>query len=345
MTDHPDPALFTPHNISQTTNLKPSPLRALLRLLFVAIVLVAISGLFVTYRISSLNQPTASFPINQPITISEGMSVKDIAAALHEGEVVRSSTLLYYTIVLFHDPTTIKASTYIFDEPLTTYDIAKRLTEGDFDTDLIRLTHYEGERASQLAKQAANTLPNFSAESFIEIAEPHEGKLYPDTYLIPATYTEQDLLELLLATYEERLAPLAIHATSTGLSFAEVLILASIIEREANTPSSMQLVSSVLQNRLALGMALQADASIEYILDKPLAELTPDDLKIDSPYNTYLHTGLPPTPIGNPGLDAIMAVLEPTESDYFYYITDPEGEFHFAKTYNEHLQNIETYLR
>lgn len=105
----------------------------------------------------------------------------------------------------------------------------------------------------------------------------------------------------------------------------EILALASIIEREANSPDSMKLVSSVLQNRLEIGMALQADASIEYVLDKPLKELTPEDLKIDSPYNTYLYTGLPPTPIGNPGLDAIMAVLQPAESEYFYYITDEEG--------------------
>jgi UPF0755 protein len=81
------------------------------------------------------------------------------------------------------------------------------------------------------------------------------------------------------------------------------------------------------------------------VLDKPLADLVPEDLKVDSPYNTYTNTGLPPTPIGNPGRDAMMAVLEPTESDYFYYITDEDGEFHYSKTYQEHLRNIERYLR
>ena len=96
---------------------------------------------------------------------------------------------------------------------------------------------------------------------------------------------------------------------------------------------------------MSIGMALQADASIEYVLDKPLSELTSEDLKIDSPYNTYLYTGLPPTPIGNPGLQAIMAVLEPTESDYFYYITDEDGVFHYAQTFNQHKSNIAKYLR
>ncbi len=93
------------------------------------------------------------------------------------------------------------------------------------------------------------------------------------------------------------------------------------------------------------GMPLQADASIEYILDKPLKELTPDDLKIDSPYNTYTNRGLPPTPIGNPGIEAIKAVLNPTPSQYVFYITDNEGVFHYAVTYDEHKENIAKYLR
>ena len=92
-------------------------------------------------------------------------------------------------------------------------------------------------------------------------------------------------------------------------------------------------------------MALQADASIEYVLGKPLGELTPEDLEIDTPYNTYLYRGLPPTPIGNPGLAAIRAVLEPTSSDYLFYITDSEGNFYYAETFDEHRANIAKYLR
>jgi UPF0755 protein len=121
--------------------------------------------------------------------------------------------------------------------------------------------------------------------------------------------------------------------------------LASIIEREANSPESMKMVSGILQNRLTIDMPLQADASIEYILDKPLNALLPEDLKIDSPYNTYLNRGLPPTPIGNPGLTAIEAVLEPTLSKYLFYITDETGEFHYAEDFDQHRANIQRYLR
>ena len=97
-------------------------------------------------------------------------------------------------------------------------------------------------------------------------------------------------------------------------------------------------------------MALQADASIEYVIETPLGELPPGQLaeslrEIDSPYNTYLYPGLPPTPIGHPGMDAIMAVLEPADTEYFYYITGNDGEFYYAETYNQHLTNIERHLR
>ncbi|MCB9815579.1 endolytic transglycosylase MltG [Candidatus Nomurabacteria bacterium] len=321
--------------------------RALLKFfLFISIIFLTIV-ILVWLEVKNLNRPNDNFPSNQPITIEQGTDVRQITQILESFGVVRSKHLLYYTLVLFYDPTTIKASTYIFESPITTREVAKRLAEGDFDTDLIRFTHYEGERFTQLASRAEKILFEFSAEDFIKVAKEQdlEGKLFPETYFVPATFNEEDLLELLTKTFNEEIEKLSDQINTHQLSLDEILVLASIIEREANSPESMRLVSSVLQNRMEIGMALQADASIEYILDKPLAELTPDDLEIDSPYNTYLYPGLPPTPIGNPGLDAIMAVLEPAPSEYFYYITDDDGEFHYSKTYSEHLRNIEMYLR
>lgn len=294
---------------------------------------------------TKLNEPTENFPVNQSVSISPGTGVKGITKLLAEKNVVQSDTLLYYVLVSLYDPTQIKASTYVFDEPLTTIQVAERLTQGDFDTDLIRFTHYEGERATHIAKRASQTLPKFDLAKFVAIAEPKEGRLFPETYFIPPTFNEEDLLSLMLETFAEKTASLTTKIASSSLTENEILILASIIEREADTVESKKMVSSVLQNRLAIDMPLQADASIEYILDKPLSELTPEDLKTDTPYNTYLYKGLPPTPIGNPGLDAIMAVLEPAQTEYLFYITDDEGNFYYAKTYKEHLKNIQRYLR
>jgi UPF0755 protein len=307
------------------------------------VVLVSITSLY--WYLTYLNQPPDAFPVNEIVTIEAGTSVRDITNILGEAGIVRSDILLYYIIVLFYDAPSIKASTYTFNNPLTSFEVATLLTKGDFTTDLIRFTHIEGERATRLASRAAVELPGFRVERFVQNTEQYEGKLWPDTYFIPKNFTDEDLLLLLLTTFEEQMTPLNPEIETHPLTLDEILVLASIIEREANSPESKRLVSGVLQNRLEIGMALQADASIEYVLEKPLSELTPDDLKIDSPYNTYLYPGLPPTPIGNPGMEAIMAVLEPTASNYFYYITDNNGIFHFAETYDGHLRNIERYLR
>lgn len=326
----------------------PSPSRTISRtlILLIGIFLILISGiasLGITGYI--LNQSPNDFTNPTVVIVEPGTSVKVITAKLEENNIVRSKTLLYFAISLLYDSKDIKASTYVFESPLTTTAVAKRLVTGDFGNDLIRFTHIEGERATHIADNAEKQLINFDKETFLKRAIPLEGKLYPDTYYIPKTFTADELVDLMIKTFAAKTEPYQARMDSHPLSNLEILTLASIIEREANSPESMKIVSGILQGRLEAGMPLQADASIEYILDKPLKELTPDDLKVDSPYNTYTNKGLPPTPIGNPGLEAILAVLEPTGTNYVFYITDKFGEFHYATTYDEHLHNIEVYLR
>jgi len=307
---------------------------------------VVFSGLVVY----TLNQPGNQFPVNKPVTIEPGTSVAAIAAQLKAQRVVQSEQLLYYVLVFMHNPADLKASTYVFDEPINTLAVAKRLTEGDFDTDLVRFTHIEGERATLLASRAAKVFPSFNQQAFVEKAAIYEGRLFPETYFVPPSFTDQDLLTLMLETYQEKTKPLQPEILASPLTEDEIIILASILEREANSPESMSIVSGILQNRLAIDMPLQADATIEYVIETPLGELPPGQLaselrELDSPYNSYLNIGLPPTPIGNPGLDAITAVLNPAETKYFYYVTGNDGEFYYAETYDQHLQNIAQYLR
>ena len=121
--------------------------------------------------------------------------------------------------------------------------------------------------------------------------------------------------------------------------------MASIIEKEARTMETRQIIAGILWKRLELGMPLQVDVSFKYINGKTTKNLTLADLKIDSPYNSYLYKGLPPTPISNPGLDAIKAAISPTKTDYLYFLSDRKGLMHYAKTYQQHLQNKELYLR
>lgn len=307
------------------------------------ITLLILAGIFL--HITKNTEAPSDFPVGTIIKIAPGMSVAEIAADLEEKSVVASEFILYIVLLTYYDPTDIKASDYIFTEPLNVFAVAKRLVEGDFDSSLINFTHLEGERVNEIAANAEKTLQNFDSVTFVDHALPLEGKLFPDTYRIPPDYTADELIALMTTRFEEAISPLREKIEGSNLTEDEVIILASILEREANTPESMKMVSGILQNRLNIIMPLQVDASIEYILDKPLGELVPADLTIDSPYNTYTNFGLPPTPIGNPGLTSIMAAIEPTPSDFLFYITGDDGEFYFAKTFDEHKQNIARHLR
>lgn len=346
MTESEHSESFTTAPASQRRGFMVVWLRLVGTFLLVGILL----GTALLWFVSVNSAPPDDFPVGEAIIIEPGTGVRTITEQLAEARVVRSPMLLYYVLTFNHDPSQVKASSYVFSEPLDVFAVATRLTEGDFDTDLIRFTHIEGERLELLAARAEEAFPNFNAARFLEIAEGQEGFLFPDTYFLPPDFTEEQMFALMRETLDENLAPYAEAIAAHPLDEREIIILASIVEREANTPESMGLVAGILLNRLDIGMALQADATIEYVLEDPLHQLAPGELaanlrEVDSPYNTYLYPGLPPTPIGNPGMTSILAVLEPTPSNYLYYITDDTGVFHYAENYDEHLRNINRYLR
>ncbi len=284
-------------------------------------------------------------PTNVPVQIERGLSASNIADELYRSGVVRSGTALYLVLVALQKDESVKAGTYVFTEPLSLFEVANRITESVPPDTLTVLTFPEGFSVKEYAEIAAKTLRNFNAEEFIFLTSPYEGFLFPETYHVPVDYSPLELFELLGKTYEEKTDALQNAIDGSELTEKEIVTLASLVEREANTKESMALVAGILLRRLEIGMALQVDASMEYVLQKPLQELTPEDLQIDSPYNTYLYPGLPPTPIGNPGLQSITAVLNPIKTDYLYYLTDEEGNFHYAKTFDEHKNNIARYLR
>lgn len=327
---------------SKEENLKVKTSRKSVWIFSLFLFLISVSSyLFVDF----IKKPPADFPINTEIVIPNGATVEEVASLLEEKNLVHSKLVFFVYFSTFSNPLALKASTYYFPEPLNLADLSFQLTQGNYGQGLLRLTHIEGESVEDLAKRTKMLLPNFSEEKFIALAKPYEGRLFPETYMIPKTYNEQELLDLLLKTFTEKTKLLEAEFASSSLSFDEVIILASILEREANSKESKEIVSGILQNRLADNMPLQTDATIEYVLHKSLKELTPEDLKIDSPYNTYLNKGLPPTPIGNPGLESIEAVLKPQKSEYIFYITGKDGNFYYAKNFDEHRKNIAKYLR
>ncbi len=292
-----------------------------------------------------MTRPPGDFPVGTAVTINRGLSAAEIVAILKEQNVVRSSLFTNIILITWYDPANIKAGSYYLDGPLTAFEVVNRITQEASESTLARLTLPEGFTAREYAVLAADVLSQFDGTEFLNLTATEEGKLFPDTYYLPVDFTAEELFKLQETTYREKIEPLQDQLTTHRLGEYGVITLASILEREGNTEESMRTISGILQKRLDMGMRLQTDASMEYVLGRPLGSLTAEDLERDTPYNTYLYAGLPPTPIGNPGLTAIEAVLNPLETDYLYYITDEEGNFHYAETFDEHKANIAKYLK
>lgn len=171
-----------------------------------------------------------------------------------------------------------------------------------------------------------------------------EGFLFPETYLVPRGSKAKDLIILQLKQFgTEWTDGRQTQATQRKRTVFEIVTLASLIEREARFDEDRAKVASVIYNRLARGMLLQIDATVLYAKGVWQATVTYDDRKIASPYNTYLHPGLPPGPIANPGIKAIDAALNPAPTDYLYYLSDPQGHLHYARTPDEFNQLLKQY--
>ena len=321
------------------------PPRRIWRYLMVGVTVFASILVLAFMFIIRANEPPENFPVATPINIESGQSITSIVKTLHEENVIRFELLLYAVLLTRYTPSDVKASTYVFDKPYTTLAVAAKLVAGDFSSNLVRITHKEGETVAELARAVAEALPDINTSEFLSLASTSEGYLWPETYFIPPHYNAAGIIKTMREAHDEFMAEHQVAVENSGLTESDIIILASIIEREANTRESMNMVAGILRNRLDIGMALQADASIEYVLGKPLEELLPEDLKRVSPYNTYLNVGLPPTPIGNPGENAILAVIYPTKSSNFYYITGVDGVFHYAENFDVHRRNIARYLR
>jgi UPF0755 protein len=172
-----------------------------------------------------------------------------------------------------------------------------------------------------------------------------EGYLFPDTYRIFKETTAEEIVRKMLANFDRKISSQMLgDIYNQNKKLYEIVTLASIIEKEGDTPENKKKVSGVYYNRLDLGMALQADPTVNYVTGKVTDRPTFDDIASDNPYNTYQYPGLPPGPICNPGLDSIMAAIYPDKNDYYYFINTPDGEMIFAKNFEEHKQNRAKYF-
>ncbi|MBU3965480.1 endolytic transglycosylase MltG [Patescibacteria group bacterium] len=173
-----------------------------------------------------------------------------------------------------------------------------------------------------------------------------EGYLFPDTYRFFKDAKPEDIVIKMLENFDKKFTEeMRLGAPKQGETIFEVLTLASIIQKEVSDSGDMKIVAGIFKNRLSIGMALEADSTINFITGKKMPQATLNDLKIDSAYNTYKYPGLPTGPISNPGLTAIKAAIWPEKTPYWYFLTAPDGKAVYSKTYEEHLKNKAKYLR
>lgn len=319
-----------------------------LLILFVAFDLAVAAIGFYLYTQFQPVDPAATTPIT--FVIPKGQATSVIASRLQEEKIIKNALLFRVLAKVEGFQSKLQSGSFELSPAMSPGEIGEVLTRGTED---VWVTILEGWRVEEIAESIDKEgLTYFDAEEFISLAKSDEGKMYPDSYLIPREYTAEQVHSLLLNTFETKiLNGLEDEIATSERDFDDILIMASIVEREGRGLEQMRQVAGILWNRVDIGMAIQADATLQYMAGYNKTEKSwwaQPDIKvksIKSPYNTYLNAGLPPRPISNPGIDAIKAALDPAESDYLFYIHDREGKMHYAVTLDEHNENINTYLR
>lgn len=295
-------------------------------------------------------------------SVNRGDGVKEIAAALEEQKLIRSAWWFETYVWLNKDGANLKAGDYSISRSLNAADVASLMTGGKVLSSDIQITFPEGftlrqtrERLLEQGFSVAGSLDNQKMGDFqlqykflngIADSASLEGFLFPDTYRFHKDAEAKDIAKRFLDNFDKKLTPDLREAISRqGKNLYEVVILASIVQQEAIGEEDMPLIAGVFANRLRIGMALESDATVNYVTGKKDRQVSYDDLKIRSPYNTYLNRGLPPGPICNPGIAAIKAAISPTATDYLFFLHPLNGPTIFSKTLAEHNQNKARYLK
>lgn len=287
--------------------------------------------------------PPSQFPTNDLIVIPKGISVREAGGILSEKRIIRS-TALFSVIVKTFSRNGVIAGGYLFNEKENLITVAKRLAVGDHQLNTIKVTFPEGITVKEAAKICEKQLPLCKGEEFIALASQSEGYIFPDTYFFLQSTTAEEVFQTMKETFTRRLDPLEQEIRAYGKDLKQIVVMASIIEKEAQNFEDRQKIASILWKRLSIGMPLQTDSTLDYITNKNTYELTKDDLATTSPYNTYKYKGLPPTPIASPGLESIKAVLSSYPTKYLYFLSDRIGNFYYAENYDVHLLNKKRYL-
>lgn len=314
-------------------------------IIFIFILLISGISLFLWWKqaLKPIN-PESTVPIT--FNIKRGEDSRTIADHLYKQGLVRSS-LAFFVLSRFggYGPK-LQSGEFRLSPSMDLNTIADTLTKGTMD---VWLTIPEGWRSEEIAVKLTQELL-IPEKEFLAVA--HEGYMFPETYLLPKDATAGAIADIMRKEFDTKVTvEIRNKAKSKGLSLEQLITIASLVEREARLQEDRPIVASVILNRLKQEMKLDIDATIQYILGYQPKEktwwkkdLTLEDLDIDSSYNTYKNPGLPPTPIANPGLAVIQAVVNAPSTDYIFYISDASGKIHPATTIEEHNSNIARFL-
>lgn len=326
---------------SKTQTRKKNYFRSFLATLGVLIIVIAIlKSTWKTIIVAPLNFPTGTI-----VTINKGDSVRQVSKVFERDNIIKSNSIFQFFIVAIGGDKGIVAGDYSFDKPEPVYAIARRVVQGDLRLEANKITLPEGITIKEMAGIFSKQIPNFDRQDFISNSTNKEGYLFPDTYFFYPTAKTDNVLELLQNNFDAKIKPFLPEIARSGHSLNDIVTMASIIEGESAKGQERPIVAGILWKRISKNMPLQVDATFKYILNKKSSDLTLTDLKIDSPYNTYIHRGLPPGPISNPGISAIQAALNPVASPYYYYLHDDKGQIHYATNFEEHKANKKKYLQ
>lgn len=275
------------------------------------------------------------------ISIEKGETIRGASRILKENNIIKSTSI--FNILISIKGKSVVEGDYLFSEPESIFEIIDRITTGDYRIPNKTVTLIEGITVKQIATEIKNKIPEFDSEKFVEMATQYEGYLFPDTYHFQENVTPEEVIKKMRDNFNKKIAEISTEIEKSKYSLNEIIIMASIVEKEA-TKDTIQEISNILWGRIEVGMALQVDAPFVYYIGKGTFDLTMDDLDTDHPYNTYKNVGLTLTPIGNPGIETILAAANPQITENVYFLTGRDGKMYFAQNFEGHKQNRLLYL-
>lgn len=341
---------------------------------------ITILSLTVGFMVFTNNlRAVSSEEFTQEFVVEPGQGVKTIAKELEDAGLIRSAFAFQLYARIERIAGSFQAGAYFLSPSLSSQEIARMLSVGEVRGNEVTIKILEGwsnaKIAEYLGAQKAEMADADSGSSQEEvyaaeildalnvtdsrIVQPEksyaffsskpasaslEGFLFPDTYRIFDDFDTAEIVGKMLDNFEAKVTPLLPEVRASGRTLFEILTVASIIDREVMSEADMKNAADVFWKRLDEGIPLQSDATVNYVTGKSATRPSLKDIEIDSPYNTYKYAGLPPGPIGNPGLKAIEAALRPTPNPYYYFLTTEDGTAIFAETLDEHNANKAHYL-